>query len=66
MTKQIMVVVWSVIFGEIIGYIGGQLETLNYNFGQIGIIAAVFALVMVNGITLITNHSMPFKGSENK
>ncbi|MFC6295991.1 YjzD family protein [Lactiplantibacillus daoliensis] len=66
MTKQLVVIFWSVLFGEVIGYIGSALETMTYNPGEIGIVAAVFALVVVNGISLITNHSMPFKGSENK
>ncbi|BDZ30987.1 YjzD family protein [Lactiplantibacillus sp. WILCCON 0030] len=66
MTKQLVIIFWSVLFGEVIGYIGSALETMTYNFGEIGIISAVFALIVVNGISLITNHSMPFKGSENK
>ncbi|AVK60447.1 DUF2929 domain-containing protein [Lactobacillus sp. CBA3605] len=66
MTKQIMVIVWSVIFGEVIGYIGGALEQMTYNFGEIGLVSAIFALIMVNGISYITNHSMPIKGAKNK
>ncbi|RRK11001.1 DUF2929 family protein [Lactiplantibacillus garii] len=66
MMKQLTIIVWAVLFGEVIGYIGGALETLSWNPGEIGIISAVFALIVVNGITLITNHSLPVKGSEKK
>jgi len=66
MTKQLVVIFWSVLFGEVIGYIGSALESMTYKPGEIGIVAANFALVTVNGISLITNHSMPIKGSENK
>jgi len=66
MMKQLTIVVWAVLFGEVLGYIGGTLEQLNYSFGEIGIVAAIFALVVVNSITYITNHSLPVKGSENK
>lgn len=66
MMKQLTIIVWAVLFGEVIGYIGGALEALTWNPGQIGVISAVFALVVVNGITIITNHSLPVKGSEKK
>ena len=66
MMKQITIIVWAVLFGEVIGYIGGALEQLSYDPGRIGIIAAIFALIVVNGITYITNHSLPVKGSEKK
>ncbi|MFB9769524.1 YjzD family protein [Lactiplantibacillus modestisalitolerans] len=66
MMKQLTIIVWAVLFGEVIGYIGGALEQLNYNFGEIGVVSAIFALIIVNGITLITNHSLPVKGAEKK
>ncbi|USJ84890.1 YjzD family protein [Lactiplantibacillus pentosus] len=66
MMRQLTIIFWSVLFGEVIGYIGGALEQLDYKYGQIGIVAAMFALIVVNGITYITNHSQPAKGSENK
>lgn len=66
MMKQITIIVWAVLFGEVIGYIGGALEQMTYSFGEIGLISAVFGLIVVNGITYITNHSLPVKGSENK
>ncbi|MBU7447739.1 MULTISPECIES: YjzD family protein [Lactiplantibacillus] len=66
MMRQLTIIFWSVLFGEVIGYIGGALEQLSYNHGEIGIVAAVFALIVVNSITYITNHSQPAKGSENK
>ncbi|CAM3056537.1 YjzD family protein [Lactiplantibacillus plajomi] len=66
MMKQLTIIVWAVLFGEVIGYIGGALEQMTWDPGEIGIVAAIFALIAVNGVTYITNHSLPVKGSENK
>ncbi len=66
MMKQLTIIVWAVLFGEVIGYIGGSLEQLSYEPGRIGLVAAIFGLIVVNGITIITNHSLPVKGSEKK
>jgi hypothetical protein len=52
--KQVVVIFWAFIFGEIIGYIGGKLDALPYTPLEIGIIAAVVALLTANMITLIS------------
>lgn len=44
--SNLIVVVWAVIFGEIIGYIGGTLEKMTYDPMTVGAITAV----AVNGI----------------
>lgn len=33
MMRQLTIIFWSVLFGEVIGYIGGALEQLSYNPG---------------------------------
>ncbi len=48
--SNLIVVVWAVIFGEIIGYIGGTLEKMTYDPMTVGAITAVAAFVAVNGI----------------
>ncbi|MCT1176708.1 YjzD family protein [Pediococcus pentosaceus] len=52
--KQIVVIFWAFIFGEVIGYIGGQLDALPYTQLEIGIVAAVVALITSNMIPLIS------------
>ncbi|ABJ68150.1 YjzD family protein [Pediococcus pentosaceus] len=52
--KQIVVIFWAFIFGEVIGYIGGQLDALPYTPLEIGIVAAVVALITSNMIPLIS------------
>ncbi|WP_057878287.1 YjzD family protein [Levilactobacillus paucivorans] len=48
--SNLIVVFWAVIFGEIIGYIGGTLEKMTYDPMTVGVITAVGAFVAVNGI----------------
>ena len=52
--KQIVVIFWSFIFGEVIGAVGGALEVMPYKPLTIGIIAAVAALITSNGISLLS------------
>ncbi|GAB5053957.1 MULTISPECIES: YjzD family protein [Pediococcus] len=52
--KQIVVIFWSFIFGEVIGAVGGALEVMTYKPLTIGIIAAVAALITSNGISLLS------------
>ncbi len=55
--SNLVVILWACIFGEIIGYIGGQLEVMHYDPMQIGLVAAVVALIAVNGIYLVSKDS---------
>ncbi|QMU08985.1 YjzD family protein [Levilactobacillus suantsaii] len=50
---NIVVIFWSVIFGEIIGYVGKSLEQMPYQPLQLGITMAVVAVIAVNGIALL-------------
>ena len=52
--KQIVVIFWSFILGEVIGAVGGALEVMTYKPLTIGIIAAVAALITSNGISLLS------------
>ncbi|MBT9672936.1 YjzD family protein [Secundilactobacillus kimchicus] len=51
---NLVVIFWSVIFGEVIGYIGGALELMSYNRLQIGVVAAIVGLIFVNGVHLLS------------
>ncbi|MTV81215.1 DUF2929 family protein [Lactobacillus sp. CRM56-3] len=51
---NLVVIFWAVIFGEVIGYIGGALEVMTYSPMSIGIIAAIVGLIFVNGIKLVS------------
>ena len=48
MMKQIVVIFWAFIFGEVLGYIGGALEVLPYSSLEIGTMAAITALITSN------------------
>ncbi|GEL14429.1 YjzD family protein [Pediococcus cellicola] len=52
--KQVVIIFWSFIFGEVIGAIGGALEVMTYKPLTIGIVAAVAALITSNGISLLS------------
>lgn len=51
--KQVVIIFWSFIFGEVIGAVGGALEVMTYKPLTIGIVAAVAALIASNGISLL-------------
>lgn len=57
LASNVVVIFWAIIFGEIIGYIASKLEVVPYNYMQIGGVAAVVALIAVNGIYLISKDS---------
>ncbi|KJU74680.1 membrane protein [Pediococcus damnosus LMG 28219] len=52
--KQIVIIFWAFIFGEVIGAIGGALEVMTYKPLTIGIVAALTALITSNGISLLS------------
>ncbi|MFC6206747.1 YjzD family protein [Levilactobacillus tongjiangensis] len=52
--SNLVVIFWAVIFGEVVGYIGGTLEQMTWKPLQIGVSMAVVALIAVNGITLLS------------
>ncbi|GEP18664.1 hypothetical protein IV88_GL000056 [Pediococcus argentinicus] len=52
--RQITIIFWAFIFGEVIGYIGGALDALPYQRFQIGIVAAIVALITSNMIPLLS------------
>lgn len=54
MMKQIVIIFWAFIFGEVIGAIGGALEVMPYKPLTIGIVAALTALITSNGISLLS------------
>ncbi|AVL01061.1 hypothetical protein PI20285_04335 [Pediococcus inopinatus] len=52
--KQVVIIFWAFIFGEVIGAIGGALEVMTYKPLTIGIVAALVALITANGISLLS------------
>lgn len=52
---NLVVIFWAIIFGEVIGYIGGQLEVMTYMPMQIGVVATIAALIFTNGVKLVSN-----------
>lgn len=52
--SNLVVIFWAVIFGEVIGYIGGTLEQMTWEPLKIGVSMAVVAVIAVNGIALLS------------
>lgn len=52
--QNLVAAFWAFILGEIVGYIGGQLELLTIQPVEMGIIAIVVALVGANGFYYLT------------
>lgn len=53
LAANLVVIFWAVIFGEVLGYIGGALEVMTYNKMEIGLIAAIVGLIFTNGVRLL-------------
>lgn len=53
LAANLVVIFWAVIFGEVLGYIGGSLEVMTYNAMEIGVIAAIVGLIFTNGVRLL-------------
>lgn len=53
LAANLVVIFWAVIFGEVLGYIGGALEVMTYNAMEIGVIAAIVGLIFTNGVRLL-------------
>ncbi|UQS85432.1 YjzD family protein [Apilactobacillus apisilvae] len=56
-SKNLIVIFWSAIFGEIIGYIVSQLENYAYNSTTIAVVTVITALILVNGVTAISGNA---------
>lgn len=59
--QNLMAIVWGAIFGLVLAYIGGQLESASANFPMAAILGAIVAFVFTNGITWMTSHADPSK-----
>lgn len=55
---NLVVIFWSIIFGEVIGYVGGSLELMSYNAFQLGIVASIVGLIFVIGVHLLGQSDM--------
>ncbi|WP_041534606.1 YjzD family protein [Pediococcus claussenii] len=54
MAKQLTIIFWSILFGEVVGYIGGALDKLPDNPIIIGVVAALVALLTANLVPVIS------------
>lgn len=52
--QNLVVIFWAFLLGEVLGYIGGQLEVLAVSPLTMGIVAVITALIGVNAINLIS------------
>lgn len=48
--NKLIVLLWTLILGQVVGYIGGALTSGTYNFVQVAIVSVIVAvLVMIIG-----------------
>ncbi|KIS03464.1 YjzD family protein [Paucilactobacillus wasatchensis] len=52
--QNLVVIFWAFLLGEVLGYIGGQLEVLSVNPLEMGIVAAITAVIGVNAINALS------------
>ncbi|GEK27793.1 YjzD family protein [Furfurilactobacillus siliginis] len=57
--RYLIVVFWGFIWGEVIGYIGGQLELLNYSALEVGTVAAIVCLVTSVATHMLADDTTP-------
>ncbi|WP_285299917.1 DUF2929 family protein [Lactiplantibacillus plantarum] len=53
---NVVVLFWSVVFGEVLGMIGSKLELMTYQPLQIAIVAGILGLLFVNIVPLLTKN----------
>ena len=61
--QNVMAVFWGAIFGVVVGYIAGQLESATTNFTTAAILGGVVALIFVNVMSWMTSHADPSRNS---
>ncbi|MEJ6400676.1 DUF2929 family protein [Nicoliella lavandulae] len=52
---NLTVIFWSFIFGDVLGYINSALSEASVNYLGVGIVAAIVAVIAVNGINLLAD-----------
>ena len=62
--KEIMIIIWSCILGDVLGYMACQLESCTVNYVTTGIVAVVVALLATNCISLISKQANPEKAAK--
>jgi len=59
--SNLVVIFWAVIFGEVIGYIGGTLKQMTWQPMQIGVMMAIVGVIAVNGWFLLSRDDQTSK-----
>ncbi|MFD1317686.1 YjzD family protein [Loigolactobacillus zhaoyuanensis] len=59
--KEIIVVIWALILGQLVGYIGSAVTSLSYSPVTVAIISAIFGLIVC-----ILPHVLGTKTATNK
>ncbi|WP_125981153.1 YjzD family protein [Loigolactobacillus iwatensis] len=59
--KQIIVLIWALILGQLIGYIGSAVTSRPYSVGSMAVVSIIFAIILMFLPGLMsdkqTNHS---------
>lgn len=64
--RYLIVIFWGFIWGEVIGYIGGQLELMTYKPLEIGIVAAIVCVVVATFTYVMADKPAPVTNEANK
>lgn len=54
---NLVICFWSILFGEVIGFLASRLEHESYNFLEVGAVTAVCALIIVNVVPTIMKNA---------
>lgn len=44
--KNVIVIIWALILGQLLGYIGAAVTSLSYSVGTMAIISAIFGVIV--------------------
>lgn len=59
--KNIVIAIWAFALGLVLAYIASQLQLMKADFVTDGLVAMVAGLIMVNGMSYISNHANPHR-----
>lgn len=53
MAKQLVILFWGFVYGEVLGYIVGDISQASFDFTTAGIFGAVGGLILINVLSLM-------------
>lgn len=59
--RYLIVLIWSFLLGQVVGYIGGALNQMDYNFMQTTIISLIVGVILI----ILSFVAVPSKKEKN-